>query len=288
MIVITAANGQLGRATAAALRRHVDPAEVRLGARNPAALADLQGQGFAMVHADYDDPVSLRRAFAGADAVLLVSGTDLDTAVRVRQHRAAIDAARAEGVGRLVYTSFVNPTAASRFAGAPTHAQTEAYLREVAPTATVLRNNQYAANLDGSIAQARETGVFALPGGSGQVAYVTRADIAAAAAAVLTGPGHVGRVYELTGPQALDAPAVAAVLSAAFGRTVTPVDAPYDDFRAAFRGFGLPEVAVEGLISLYHAAAAGEYAAVSHDVEWLTGRAATPLAEYVGALAAAA
>ena len=73
MIVITAASGNLGRATAKALQTKVDPKNIRLAARSTGKLADLAGQGFEVVQADYDNAASLRTAFTGADSVLIIS-----------------------------------------------------------------------------------------------------------------------------------------------------------------------------------------------------------------------
>ncbi|WP_440225185.1 SDR family oxidoreductase [Dokdonella sp. MW10] len=282
MIVITAASGQLGRATAQSLARHVAPSTVRLAARDPSKLAAFSAEGFEVVRADYDDPASLRTAFEGAAKALVISGMGVD-ADRLRQHVAAVDAARAAGVKHVVYTSATHPTPDSRFEWAGAHRETEAYLKASGLAWTILRDNAYASNNDGLYAHALETGVFGLPGPDARVAWVTHEDVADALAAVLTGGGHEGRTYEITGPSAPTGHEVAAELARLRGAPVEAVDVPLEAFATHLAEAGLPPFVVSGVTSFYAALAAGEYAEVSGDVERLTGRPGTPLAAYLRA-----
>lgn len=269
MIVTTGASGQLGRLVASALADRLSPANVTLGARDPGKIADLAAKGFKTAAVDFNKPEGLATAFAGADTVLIISG-DAPNDVRVRQHRAAIDAAKTAGVGRVVYTSFTNATPASLFPFAAIHADSEAYLKASGVPYTILRNNQYAGNL--TLAAARQSGELALPGISGKVAYITRADLAAATAAVLTEPGHDGRVYELTGAEALNLVEVADLLTKAWATPVRAREVPLGDYGSALAERGLPPFVVEALVGLRQAVAAGEYATVSDDARRLVGR----------------
>lgn len=285
MIVVTAATGRLGRATAEALlARGVAPSEVRLAARSPDRLADLAARGFGVAAADYERADTLEAAFAGADSVLLISSMGVD-ADRLRHHRNAIEAARRAGVRRIVYTSATHPSADSRFEWAGAHRLTEALLAESGLAWTILRDNAYAANNAGLYEQARHSGVLALPGVDAAVAYVTHEDVAAAAAAALATPGHDGRIYEITGPEAVDGHRIAAMLGEVFGRPISAVDLPLADFAQGLRAAGLPEFVVSGVTSFQAALAAGEYAAVSDDVARLTGVPAQPLRTYLDTLA---
>lgn len=280
MIAITAATGRLGQAVINEFRRRGLQAGVRLTARSPEKLESLRQEGFEPARADYDDPASMEAAFTGVDTLLLISGAGPND-VRIANHRAAVDAAKKAGVRRIVYTSFVNPTPASKFVWVLPHVDTEAYLKASGLTYVLLRDNQYAANIDNFVSKAAETGVFAIPGASGKVAYVTHEDVAAAIVEVLTGTAEDNATYELTGPQALDAAAIAAELTDILGRPVTAAEAASEDVAAAFRAAGFPEFVVEGLISMYAASGAGEYAAVTKDVAKLTGHPATPLREHL-------
>jgi NAD(P)H dehydrogenase (quinone) len=280
MIVVTASSGRLGRAVAAELARRGKASETRLTARSPAKIADLGEQGFATARADYDDAASMRAAFEGADVLLLISGTTANES-RVQEHRRAIDAAKAAGVGRVVYTSYANPSPKSLFPFAAIHGDTEAYLAEAGVPYTILRNNPYAANLDRSLEQSRGNGVLSSPGADAKVAYVTHADAAAAAVGVLVGDGHEGKTYSVTGPEALTLHEIAALLSAARGKPVNVVKSALLEVRAHLQSMGLPQFLVEALVGSNAATAAGEYAGVSPDAARLAGRPTQSIRDYV-------
>ena len=99
--------------------------------------------------------------------------------------------------------------------------------------------------------------------GETRVSYIDTRDVAAVAARVLTSPGHQGKAYALTGPEALSADEVAERLSAATGRPVGSVDVPADTFGQALAGAGLPGWLVERLIELNIMMAAGHAAGVT-------------------------
>ena len=105
-IVVTGATGQLGRLVVQALVQRGVPAEQIIATgRRTQALPDLADRGVVVRRADFNDQASLPEAFAGADKLLLVSGSEAGQ--RVRQHANAINAAKAAGVGFLAYTSGV-------------------------------------------------------------------------------------------------------------------------------------------------------------------------------------
>src|SRR3954462_6257428 len=106
-IVVTGATGHLGRlAVEALVQRGVPGEEVVATGRRTETLADLADRSVVVRAADYDDEASLEEAFAGADRLLLVSGSEVGQ--RVRQHGTAIAAARAAGVGFIAYTSIAH------------------------------------------------------------------------------------------------------------------------------------------------------------------------------------
>ena len=209
-LAITGASGQLGRRTAELVLAQCAPRDVILTTRTPDALADLAARGAAVRYASFDEPQSLRTAFAGAERVLLISAVDLQH--RVAQHRAAIDAAKSAGVRHLIYTSGSKPAPPNPAAVAPSHYATEQALAASGVSSTVLRNSLYA---DYQVAEAKraiETGLLVHNRGAGCVAYVARDDCAAAAAAALLQGGHEA-VYDITGREKYDADALAALYS---------------------------------------------------------------------------
>ena len=96
-------------------------------------------------------------------------------------------------------------------------------------------------------------------------------DNAAAAAAALTEPGHEGRIYDLTGPEALTHAEMAASLSDAVGRPIAFVDVPPEAMRSALLGAGLPPWQADGLIEDYAHYRRGEASAVAPGVRDATG-----------------
>ncbi|MFJ6088142.1 NAD(P)H-binding protein [Streptomyces sp. NPDC092369] len=201
MIVVSAASGSLGRLVIDQLLSRVPADRVAVAVRDPAAVADLADRGVGVSRGDYDDPASLRTAFDGAQRLLLISSPVLAPADRIRQHLAAVDAARTVGVGAVAYTSFLG---ADRGAGGMTeahHATEQAVLRSGLPW-TVLRHPFYSeAFLGASLASAVDSGVLSDPTGGRGLNTAFRSDLAEAAAQVLTGGDqHLGRGYDFTGP----------------------------------------------------------------------------------------
>jgi len=276
IVAVTAASGRLGHAVAKLLlNRRPSDITLRFTARSPEKVSDLEGQ---VLRADYDDPASMKAAFVGVDTLLLVSGMGSNEE-RIRQHRSAITCAKEAGVKRIVYTSFTHATAKSRFIWAKSQADAEAFLMASGVPYTILRNNQYFANLEPFLMQARETGTFSMPGMEGRVAYVSHADLAEATVAVLLGDGHGNRIYELTGPEAIDGRQIALALSKGLRKEVKLLPCPPEAVRSGMEARGLPPFVIDGLMSLYDAAGHGEYQAVSGDTAMLLQHPALSLLE---------
>ena len=208
-LVITGASGQLARLAAERVLANVAPRDLILTTRTPAVLATFAARGVAVRHADFAAPHTLRAAFAGGERLLLVSATDLGQ--RTTQHLAAVDAARAAGVGHIVYTSGLTPEPPNPAVVAPSHYATEQALARSGLGWTILRNSLYAEYQAPEAAQAIASGALVHNRGSGTVAYVTREDCAAVAAAVLAASGHAGACYDVTGSEAYSAADLAAL-----------------------------------------------------------------------------
>jgi uncharacterized protein YbjT (DUF2867 family) len=125
-------------------------------------------------------------------------------------------------------------------------------------------------------------GTIRLPFGQGKTSPVDAHDVADVIATILASPtGHVGKVYELTGPRSQDMHSLAAEFSAALGRPVRYVDAPLDQWRIALRGQGLPDHTFQHIVTMAQLHAANRYDRLTHDVEKITGRSATSVREFV-------
>ncbi len=187
------------------------------GGRDAGRLGDLAGLGVRTATVDYDDPAGMRQAFAGAQTLVLVSGSEIGR--RIAQHGAAIDAAKAAGVQHVVYTSGPHADSSPLIVN-PEHKATEELLAASGLPYTVARNNWYTENYEQTFAQAAATGVVLTSAGDGRVASAPRADYAAAIAALALRAGDETSVHELTGDVAWTFDDFAAAASQALGRTV--------------------------------------------------------------------
>jgi NAD(P)H dehydrogenase (quinone) len=280
MIVITAASGNLGRLVIEdLLARGVAPSGIRAAVRDTTKLADYAARGVEVVHGDYTDPDILLAAFSGADKLLLISSAGASED-RIKHHLNAVAAAQQAGVKHVVYTSIThadsNPIAFSWV-----HKDTERALQESGIPTTILRNNWYFENLLSSAGLALEHGAFIGSAGEGKVGYAARADYAAAAAAVLTGEGHEGKVYELSGDAAITNAQIAAEVTAQSGRQVAYASLPEQEYAQALEGFGLPASLAADLAQADVAISQGALAEVTDTLSTLIGRPTTTLAAAV-------
>ncbi|MCS3779689.1 SDR family oxidoreductase [Tsukamurella ocularis] len=282
-ILITGATGQLGRLVIdGLLTRGVDPQAIVAGARDIAKAGDLAVRGVRVAHLDYSDPASVGAAFDGVDTVLLISSSEVGS--RTAQHQAVIDAAKAAGVSKFVYTSAPKATS-SDLVLAPEHKATEEAIAASGLPAVILRNNWYTENYADAVTRAADTGVLAAGAGAGRVASASRRDYAEAAAAVLVGGGHVGAVYELGGDVAWDYRDLAAAIAEATGRPVEYRALSEEENAAALRAAGLEEGTIGFLVALDAGIRDGALAETDGTLARLLGRPTTPLIDGVRALA---
>ncbi|HEY8721760.1 SDR family oxidoreductase [Pengzhenrongella sp.] len=282
-VVVTGATGHLGRLVVEALLDGgLPPADIVAAGRSVEKIADLAARGVRVAAIDYTRPDTLVAAFTGADAVLLVSGSEVGR--RVAQHANAIEAAKTAGVGRIVYTSAPRADT-SPLILAPEHKATEELIRASGLPFTILRNGWYTENYAGSLEQARATGELVASVGEGLVASASRADYAAAAARVLTSPGHEGKVYELSGDRAWGHAELAAVIAEIVGRPVTYREVTPEEHLAELTGAGLDEGTAGFVVALDGNTRDGLLAETTGELTALIGRPTTPLAEGLRAAA---
>lgn len=291
-IVVTAATGRLGRLVIAELLQRGVPADhITAAVRSPEKAADLAELGVKVRPADYDEPHTLAPAFAGADQLLLIPSAEYGQ--RFPQVKNAVDAAVDAQVALIAYAGFVN-TPTSRLRLADEHKQAEAYILQSGTPFVFLRNGGYTelyAGELGDLAPALASGVMYGSAGDGKVSGATRADLAAAAARVLTGQDQVGtaygsgsdgRVYELGGT-AFTLADVAAEISRQSGKPLVYQDLPVDQYAQALAAQGVPREFAELLADTSLAVAHGDWFTPSTDLEQLIGRPATALADVVAA-----
>ncbi len=280
MIVVTGATGKLGRLVIQGLLGKVPASEIVAAVRTPEKAADLAALGVGVKQADYSQPDTLRPALAGADKVLLISSSELG-GPRLAQHQAVVDAAKAEGVRLLAYTSILRADT-SALALAEVHKATEENIRASGLPFVFLRDGWYFENQTDALGPALQHGAI-LGTGEGRYASAARADYAAAAVAALTEPGHENRVYELAGDTAYTLSELAAEVSRQAGKPVAYTNLPPEAYQAALEGFGLPAALAAYLVDADLGAAKEELDASSGDLRRLIGRPTVTLTDAVAA-----
>jgi uncharacterized protein YbjT (DUF2867 family) len=272
-VAVTGATGAVGGRVAEQL--HAAGIPLRLVVRDASRAPRFEGGApVEVAEASYRDTDAVRRALEGVELAFMVSAAE--SADRVAEHAAFIEAARASGVRHLVYTSFFGAAPDAVFTLGRDHFATEELLRASGLGFTALRDNFYADFLP---YLAGEDGVIRGPARDGRVAAVARADVADSAVAVLRdvlrdGPAspHAGATYELTGPEALTLAEVAGLVSELGGRgPVVFHDETIDEAYASRASYGAPPWQLDAWVSTYTAIATGELARTTSDVERLTG-----------------
>jgi uncharacterized protein YbjT (DUF2867 family) len=242
---------------------------VRAGARTPGAASP----GVEPVRFDWDDDTTWGPALAGTTGAYLVPPA-LRTDHPPLLGRLAGQAADA-GLQRLVLLS------ARGVDQGPSNPLLEAERAVTAAAGdrvavTVVRPTWFAQNATESFFRPGiEQGALVAPTGDGAVPWIDAEDIAAVAAATLTGEGHAGRVYELSGPRALTLAETAAVLTPYAGREVRHVDLPVEAWVQGAADDGLPPDYAQLLGGLFHVIRAGHEAGISDGVQQVLGRPAT-------------
>lgn len=276
--LVTGANGQLGQLVLAKLKDLVPAGQIIGLVRRAEDAAALQAAGFGARLGDYTDAAALEAAFAGVDRLLLISGSAVGQ--RVAQHRNVIEAAKAAGVGFIAYTSLLRADS-SAMALAVEHRETEAMLKASGIPHALLRNGWYSENLLAGLDSDLKLGKHFGAAGAGRFSSAPRDDYAQAAAVVLAGAGHEGKVYELAGDSAVTLSDFAALLSAAAGKAVEYVDLPEAAYRDALVQAGLPEGFAGILADSDAKAAEGALYSDSKALSTLIGHPTEPMAETI-------
>lgn len=274
-IAVTGATGHLGGLILSDLLATQRPATLVAIVRDSTRAEHLATRGINVRMAGYEDPAALEVALQDVDVLMLVSGSEVGK--RIPQHTNVVNAAKAAGVGRIVYTSAPHADA-STLVLVPEHRATEDLILASGLDYTILRDNWYTENYVSTLEQARQTGVVLSAAGAGKVASATRADYAAGAAAVLVNDGHAGKIYELSGDVAWDFSDLADAVSTIIRRpvTYTPVS-PEEMVSILTTKAGLPEETAEFVAALDTGIAHGDLADATDTLRTLIGRPTTTL-----------
>jgi len=267
MILITSAPGN----NANAVIRELTTAGVRVRAllRNPNSAGEIKGPLVEVAVGDFLNPASLDAALRGVEKAFLIPPTDPRS---VEMQVNFIRAAKRAGTRHVVKLSVNGADVNSPVRVARWHAEGEKELEASGIPFTHLRPNAFMQNLLGLAPTIVSQSEFYQPAADGKVSHIDVRDIAAVAAKALTGNGHQGKTYVITGPEALSYDEVAAKLSAAIGRSVKYVNVTPEDFKKSLLGWGIPEYMADGLNEFFAAIRAGYCAVVTNTVEEVAQR----------------
>jgi NAD(P)H dehydrogenase (quinone) len=273
MIVITGASGRVAGRTAELLA--ATGQSLRLMSRHPDCIPGRAN--CESVRGDFADPASLDAAFAGATAILVVSGSG-EPGERARLHRNAFESAARAKASHVVYLSLQGSGPDSKYPYSRDHYLSEGYLAAAGGPFTVLRDAFYIDMFPGLF---DADGVIRGPANGGCGAFVSREDVARVAAAVLANPP--GGIHDVTGPEALTVADVARRLSAMAGRSLRYENEGIEAARARVKKAGKPDTQVDLSVGWFEAIAAGELARTSDTVLRFTGRKPLNPEEYFAA-----
>lgn len=243
MILLIGATGTVGSRVAALLAGRDD---VRCLVRGDKAAAAVEKHGHTAVRGDLARPETVKPAFTGCDAVLLVTPYRPD---QLALELAALDAADSAGVRHLVALSVLDAAPGVEVAMTRGHRQVEAQLAERGIPHTVLRPDWFASNAAAQRDLIRG-GILTYPYGDAVTAPVDPRDIAEVAVAALTAAEPWGRVVELTGPEPVTFRQSAERIAAVTGRPLTFLEAEPADWRGGLIAAGVEGWYADALLEL--------------------------------------
>jgi uncharacterized protein YbjT (DUF2867 family) len=249
---------------------------VRAATRTPGKM--VRDRNIEYVPFDYKEVSSIQKALQEVQKVYLVTPfvpelLDYESAV--------IEQVRHSGVEQVVKLSVVGADQDDGATPAKIHGQLEQLIRDTGVAHTFLRPVYFMQNYANFMSETiLSENAFYLPMGEGKVSVVDTRDVAAVAYKVLTGSGHEGHAYALTGPEALSNYEIAAILSDVLRREIKYVDVSEEQARVSLKAMGMPDWTIANLLELYQINKGNASALVSPDFEKVTGSRPTSFREF--------
>lgn len=268
MILVTGATGNNGSEIVKLLA--AQNVRVRAMVRDRHRASAIASPNVEIVEADFDCPETLQAALNGVERAFLVTNSSEHAQ---EQQIAFVELAKQSGVAHIVKLSQFAANANSPVRFLRYHAAVEAAIQASGMAYTFVRPNLFMQGLLNFRSTIATQSTFYAAAGDAKVSTVDVRDIAEVAVAALTGSGHGGKIYDLTGPQALTHTEMAQYLSSAIGRQITFVDIPPETMLDTLLSIHFPAWQAEGLIEDYAHYRRGEAAAIASGVQDATGKA---------------
>lgn len=242
-IAIIGATGNYGGKAIESLLQHgMNPNDIVAIYRNEEKAAHLKGLGLEMSYGDYQSGHFGPEVFKGAEKLLFISGIDMDSFKRIQDHMVVIEAARKAGIQQIVYTGLAYPHKA-KLGMEDVHLATEHAIKASGIPYTFLRNTYYTEYfiVPQEMKRAVESGkLYSLAQGR-SINFVSRDDMAKAAAVVLTSDEHLNKIYEITAPKTYSYQDIANILTEVSGKNVEYVETTIEAYGAYLEEIGIPK-----------------------------------------------
>jgi uncharacterized protein YbjT (DUF2867 family) len=235
--------------------------------------------GITWVYGDLAKPETLTAAFEGVETLFLLTHYFEDM---VELQHNAIVAARTAGVTHVVKASAFAATAHSKAPIGRWHYQVEKELQESGMGWTILRPHHFMTNLIAQAGYVIKEGAIYSPSGDGKIPYVDPRDVAAVAFVTLTQPGHLGKIYVVTGSEAISYRQAAEIIGNVIGKKLRFVDESPEEARARRIREGVPPSVIESVLAIgAYQRAGGKTVTITNTVAELTGRPPRTVTEFV-------
>jgi uncharacterized protein YbjT (DUF2867 family) len=274
MILITGATGNFGGSTAQYLQQKKIP--FRAAARNLETLKKRFGSETALAAFDWEKPETFAGTLKGIMTVYLVAPPVVTNDFHIKV-KPFIEAARKAGVKHIVVsTALYSDNPDSIFYG------TEALVKNSGIDFTIIRPSFVFQNFLTQFLQSVRDGVILAPSEKGKTAYVDIRNVGEASAVVLENPSaHKGKIYAITGSEALTHSQMADIFSQQLSKQVVHVSPSVEEYKKKLASFNVPDFLYEFLAVLYGTIAKGQWKEVSNDYTLLTGKNPTSFTDFV-------
>jgi (4-alkanoyl-5-oxo-2,5-dihydrofuran-3-yl)methyl phosphate reductase len=272
VILVTGATGTVGREVVAQLL--VAGEKVRALTRNPSR-AHLDEQ-VELVAGDFNQPETLAKAVEGVESIFsLAFGPQLAI-----QEASLAQAGQKAGAQHIVKLSALRPGGEARSTIATWHLASERAIQNMGIAWTFVQPGAFMSNALNWRDTIKSQGKVFSNYGDGKVAYIHPRDIAAVAVHALTEPGHEGKAYQVTGPEALRVGEVVQLLSEAVGKPIEYVPITDDATREGMQKAGLPAFLIDALLPYASFVRTGKGAEILPTVEEVIGRRPLTFADW--------